>query len=731
MLILNLVFLLCLSFHLLAFSVVLNDSDPRSFVSVKKKKKIRLHHPNLHVENHGTQSNHYGVDLPAFAFDYSELFVNAVIERVEGSRDLFLTVFLLPREKTRRTGSVRAVSTDHHSIFSWTRALPLWTAESDRGRLAKVFCVLQNNEGSGPSLPYQSPAYWLARWEAEGTNKEGKHERHNMVEAVRCKLRGTSSIYSNATFSSDRRLFVDLMRRQSANISSSGSGSGKSIEQTLLISLSVPWNSRQIGYSQEVSLSSLSAGTARDGKVTTEGRGGEGGGEKGEKQRSQSMTKIHACIPGIRPVKGRPHVGSAMLIELVQHLLLQDVLHITLGVVLEKDSYFWDKLVHLLGPLLASGRVALVPLALPQFDDVPGFAGLWLSDSLIDSFFLNHCFYASKGLSDYVLVMKPNQLLIPMPEGRSLATALRQAALNSSLPLSSLYWGKYLKSAEDEEAFLSAMGSSESHDADYWARRNASIQNMFARSRAKAKFYHQGSTSHRERRKEVAAKQDYRRLASDLNESSTVTSSPEKAVHHVTCSIAVETNFDVNDPESALFGPDDFSYSKDYFASSPLLELSYNRHVVHFLSTYQALGVEVSEVGEVRPICRAHGNPYDHSVRRVVSVQKVLSKQYLYSLSFLEASPGSARRIANVSFAVEAEDRRRAFLSSIHDDLLNSYSMRNSSSLQRLARAFTQAYRQSHPDGRFVVKGQQALTEPFWKTCQQRPLAAVVQGIFS
>lgn len=560
MLIFHVVILLCLSFHLLAISV--NDSDPRRFVPAKKK-KIRLHHS---VENHGTQSNHYGVDLPAFAFDYSELFVNAVIERVEGSRDLFLTVFLLPREKTRRTGSIRAVSTDHHSIFSWTRALPLWTAESDRGRLAKVFCVLQNNEGSGPSLAYHSPAYWLARWQAEDASKEGTHERHDMVEAVRCKLRGTASIYSNDTFSSDRRLFVDLMRRQSANISSSGSG--KSIEQTLLISLSVPWRTRQIGYSQEVSLGSQSAGTApRDDKVATEGRGGEGtrgegGGEKAEKQRSQPMTKIHACIPGIRPVKGRPHVGSAMLIELIQHLLLQDILHITLGVVLEKDTYFWDKLVHLLGPLLASGRVALVPLALPQFDDVAGFAGLWLSDSLIDSFFLNHCFYASKGLADYVLVMRPNQLLIPMLEGGSLATALRQAELNSTLPWTSLYWGKYIKSAEDEEAFLSAMGSSESHDADYWARRNASIQNMFARSRAKAKFYHQGSSSHRDRRKEVIAKQDSRRLTSTLNESSTATTSPEKAVHYVTCSIAVETNFDVNDPESALFGPDDFSYSK-------------------------------------------------------------------------------------------------------------------------------------------------------------------------
>lgn len=162
----------------------------------------------------------------------------------------------------------------------------------------------------------------------------------------------------------------------------------------------------------------------------------------------------------------------------------------------------------------------------------------------------------------------------------------------------------------------------------------------------------------------------------------------------------------------------------DYFASSPLLELPYNRNAVRLLSTHQALGVEVSEEGEVIPICRVHGKLHDHSVRRVVSVQKVLSKQYLYSLSFLEASPGSARRIANASFAVEAEDRRRAFLSSIHDDLLNS------SSLQRLASTFTQAYRRSHPDGRFVVKGQQALAEPFWKTCQLRPLAAVVQDIF-
>jgi hypothetical protein len=54
----------------------------------------------------------YGVDLPSFAFDYSEYFVSAVIERSSESDDLYLNMFLVGHRAIVTDYPFDAISTE-------------------------------------------------------------------------------------------------------------------------------------------------------------------------------------------------------------------------------------------------------------------------------------------------------------------------------------------------------------------------------------------------------------------------------------------------------------------------------------------------------------------------------------------------------------------------------------------------------------------------------------------
>lgn len=381
------------------------------------RKKVRLHQV--------AHNQLYGVDLPAFAFDYSELLASAVIERSENLRDLYLTIFLLGHQAIFQNGYISALQTDQDNVLAWRQAAQQWQRDRQHNQTShsrsRLFCVLHHNDHPRAQA-YQVPAYWLSA-QASVVNAG--------LEVLRCKLRNPSTIFSNYTHQSSKRLFVDLIRRNPA--------------ESVVSSFSIPWRERSIGYGSlavrspalslwsftqpnrsEGDLRPLSANRLARHSKHPRGSGGSGG-LRGENMNSNSSSSgggagggpvqpiLHACVPGVRPVQARPQVPIASLMEFLGHLQVLNVSHTTLGLVVDgqEKSYFMAKHVYALSAAIASGQVSLSALSWPQYDDVPGFLGVMLSTSLADSLFLNHCFSLSRGKADYVLVLRPFQFWLP------------------------------------------------------------------------------------------------------------------------------------------------------------------------------------------------------------------------------------------------------------------------------------------------------------------------------
>mmetsp|Transcript_15673 Transcript_15673/g.26280 ORF Transcript_15673/g.26280 Transcript_15673/m.26280 type:complete len:381 (-) Transcript_15673:219-1361(-) len=90
-------------------------------------------HVRKKAQLHADMEANYGVELPAFAFDFSEYFSGAVIERVPHSkRDLYLTMFLVGHESVSVDFPFEAISTDEEVLHAWRQAVSKWNQPSHR-----------------------------------------------------------------------------------------------------------------------------------------------------------------------------------------------------------------------------------------------------------------------------------------------------------------------------------------------------------------------------------------------------------------------------------------------------------------------------------------------------------------------------------------------------------------------------------------------------------------------
>lgn len=311
------------------------ESKIASTVVSKQKHNIIRAQKHLNTPESGAK---YGIDLPAFAFDYSEYFSGAVIERSESLSELHLALFLLRHKSTTSNNTFNAVSTEEEVLYSWSQAMKTWGTKS-ASVSSGLMCVLHNNDGV--HSPYVVAAHWVRLETASSSLSAGAT---NNYKVLRCKIRGAAAVYGNLTHAdTDRRLFVDVVHGRSAkhhqrasqhtsetsvhdrnsNVSTDradagGAGSMAGDPSSVLISFSVPWRSRQTGYP----LMLAPAGSQFDPWQRPPGDG------------SGSVT--HLCVAGLRPTNPyRSEVGLPMLAEFVQHHLLLGARHIFLAVQLD------------------------------------------------------------------------------------------------------------------------------------------------------------------------------------------------------------------------------------------------------------------------------------------------------------------------------------------------------------------------------------------------------------
>jgi hypothetical protein len=198
---------------------------------------------------------HAGLDLPSFAFDYSEFIASAVIERSTESDDLYLNIFFVGHRSIFNNFPFETISTDEEVLHKWGQAIKKWKLENSRynheiqKRSIKksghqhhpphlnhaLSCALHNNEENN-SPPYVSSGHWIS------SDYLPDHV-HGNFEVLRCKLKGIYHFYDSLVHS-DHHLSVDILSRGSRY-----SHNSTAVEhQDVIMSFYVPWRTRIAGY---------------------------------------------------------------------------------------------------------------------------------------------------------------------------------------------------------------------------------------------------------------------------------------------------------------------------------------------------------------------------------------------------------------------------------------------------------------------------------------------------
>lgn len=322
-------------------------------------KKYQHHNkPKLHYSSHVPHlETKYGIDLPSFAFDYSEYFSGAVIERSSRSKDLYLTMFVMGHQAISTDFPFQAISTDEEVLHSWTKATKKWEkplAESltttktslSRRQLSTpsnslsqqsfhatyssgLVCLLKNND-IPHSQVYQSTAYWV-----QSQSDMDSSSGHNIFSILRCKLRNTAHFYQNSTHITEKQLFADVMRmlphKSRGNHTATGGGDGgakalptasadgdiaRDSRGTVLSSFSVPWSTRVVGYPlafHSNNLHPLFESVSRHHHVSSPATGAVTSGAPAVSSAGQHSTNVAGAVT--RAGTGAPGAGAAVGVD--------------------------------------------------------------------------------------------------------------------------------------------------------------------------------------------------------------------------------------------------------------------------------------------------------------------------------------------------------------------------------------------------------------------------------
>lgn len=186
------------------------DSSVSHISEIEEDLKLRHSMHREHKKRHKVYasqvSSRFGQELPSFAFDFSDLFIGAVVERSLDSDDLHLAMMVMGKKTLSLKDKMcpfTSVSTDLNTIESWTKAVannlpgPNYTH-------AGLSCRLQNEAT-------QQPYYTSASWIPSSAFSDGKH--NGMIEILRCRVKHVAQAYRSLSHS-DESLHIDIIRRQ-------------------------------------------------------------------------------------------------------------------------------------------------------------------------------------------------------------------------------------------------------------------------------------------------------------------------------------------------------------------------------------------------------------------------------------------------------------------------------------------------------------------------------------
>jgi hypothetical protein len=167
-------------------------------------------------------------------------------------------------------------------------------------------------------------------------------------------------------------------------------------QSSAIISFSVPWHKRFIGYGFNFyNSTNFDLWSTKD----------------------SHRPKAYICTSLIRPLNPLLSlVGIPTILEYVEHHILLGFDHIFLPMLLDWNSKYMQRYLRVLKSYIANGQVSIISLALKGHDDVSGFNGVHINNHLAERIFMNSCIYLSKGSANYVVTSKANQFIVPLKD---------------------------------------------------------------------------------------------------------------------------------------------------------------------------------------------------------------------------------------------------------------------------------------------------------------------------
>lgn len=418
-------------------------NSPPDQAALKQKRhhsKQKFHKLSEEVSADGN----YGLKLPNIAFDYSEYFISALIERNSDSDDLYLTMFLLGHNVIDNDLPFESISTEEEVLYQWAQAIRNFkpnrnvSIPSSNSR-SGLICVIKNDDPKIKNSPtLTSQAFWVQSSPSFLSSKFGQEMSGN-IEILRCrfpfhKMKGIVKTYSFLSLSEQSKVFVDIVRKKSilphtSLPSESEVVSGEDVNNIAIISFTIPWKPRQTGYGLQLAPPPTHGMQAKG----IAGRGVIGTYTESNNSSSKFSTfnawqpklplgrpVVVGCMANLRPLHPLgADVGIPRLLEWIEHYLTLGFGHLFIGATLDWESRHMHRHVETLKSYINSGKITISSLSLPGKDDVAGFNGLHINDLLAEWIFLNQCLYYSKGVADFVVNLHANEFIFPIFAGNS------------------------------------------------------------------------------------------------------------------------------------------------------------------------------------------------------------------------------------------------------------------------------------------------------------------------
>lgn len=314
-------------------------------------------------------------DLPAWAADYSDMFMGSIIERESETLNLYLTTFLLSH-------SIMEIDDDRrYARKIQNGSIPLWKqfirasesisyTQSGR-RLAHGYsCRIRN---SARSEPYEVQGFFLPN---RVSNDQNANRR---LDILRCEMQDTVQAHLKLA-RTDEVVSVEIMRHGA-----------------VMVKFAVSWRSRSGGKTIWTSENSTRVDMWE--------------GFNASAPLNRTYNKMHLCVPGLDSV---PTIKTLPIyLEFVQHHLLLNIDHIFLSAPLVWSSPHMTKLLQAFQHFIQDGSVTMSSLAIDDADFLYSVRGMSVHRDNLKIYQVNMCTYLSKGMAEYVGLWDIDEFLIP------------------------------------------------------------------------------------------------------------------------------------------------------------------------------------------------------------------------------------------------------------------------------------------------------------------------------